>query len=451
MGERTVESGVLLWEVELGASADADAAWDPGKYQRALVVGRLHGEAIGQVRVDLSGGRLTRTEVEGILRRELSVETERHIRQDREASVSGGEPACAVLREKALAAAPPLTVVIPTRDRPERLRRCLASVIGGSYPRDRLEIVVVDNASTTDATKMVVEEFQGTPKVRYLFEARSGSASARNRALPEIRTELVVFTDDDVRIDEHWLIEIVRGFWSDERVDVVSGLLLPSSLDTPAQVWFEEYGGFSRGFVRRVFDVQECWPLDEPLFPFSAGLFGTGNNMAFRTTALRSIGGFDPALGNGTPALGGVDSEVLLRSVLLGHRLVYQPTAIVYHEHRQDYEALKRQVFSYGTGLSAYLLKTLWANPKLVPLFLTLLPKGVAFEVDPRSTKNSRKGGAYPRALTLAELRGIAYGPLAYLRSRHAYGPHTAPKAVSEAARKPRPARNAISGRSASS
>jgi cellulose synthase/poly-beta-1,6-N-acetylglucosamine synthase-like glycosyltransferase len=285
---------------------------------------------------------------------------------------------------------------------------------------------------------MVVEEFRGTATVKDLFEARSGSASARNRALPEIETELVVFTDDDTRIDEHWLIEIVRGFWSDERADVVSGLLLPSSLDTPAEVWFEEYGGFSRGFVRRVFDVRECWPLAEPLFPFSAGLFGTGNNMAFRTSALRSIGGFDPALGNGTPALGGVDSEVLLRSILLGHRLVYQPTAIVYHEHRRDYESLKRQIFSYGTGLSAYLLKTLSTNPKLIPLFLTLVPKGMAFEADPRSKKNSRKEGDYPRALTLAEWRGIAYGPLAYLRSRHTFGPHAAPKAVPEATRRPR-------------
>jgi cellulose synthase/poly-beta-1,6-N-acetylglucosamine synthase-like glycosyltransferase len=310
-------------------------------------------------------------------------------------------------------------------------------VIGGSYPKDRLEILVVDNASTTDETRIVVEEFREVVQIRYMFEGKSGSASARNRALPEIRTELVVFTDDDTRMDVHWLIEIVRGFWSDERADVVTGLLLPSSLETPAQVWFEEYGGFSRGFARRVFDVKECWPLNERLFPFSAGLFGTGNNMAFRTNMLRDIGGFDPALGNGTPALGGVDSEVLLRSILLGYRLVYQPTAIVYHEHRRDYESLKRQVFWYGTGLSAYLCKTLWNNPKLIPLFLRLLPQGLVFEADPRSKKNSHKSEKYPLALTVAEWRGMAYGPVAYARSRRAYGPHAAPKAVPQATRRP--------------
>ena len=85
--------------------------------------------------------------------------------------------------------------------------------------------------------------------------------------------------------------------------------------------------------------------------------------MAFRAEMLRAIGGFDPALGNGTPALGGVDSEVLLRTVVLGHRLVYRPNAMVWHDHRADYADLRRQVYSYGAGLTAYLLKTVTDQP----------------------------------------------------------------------------------------
>lgn len=427
---------ICIWETELDDDAEPQD-WTGEAYDTASVVGRLHGQAIGRVHVELPEGRRSAAEVRDYVRRELSAEMELHLHADEAVGASGGEPACVVERNAALSKAPPLTVVIPTRDRPDRLRRCLGSIIGGSYPTDLLRIIVVDNASMTDETKKVVEELIAVLSIKYLFEGRSGSASARNRALPEVDTEFVVFTDDDTRIDHHWLIEVVRGFWSDEKADVVSGLLLPSTLETPAQVWFEEYGGFSRGFARRVFDVREFWPADEPLFPFSAGLFGTGNNMSFRTSVLREIGGFDPGLGNGTPALGGVDSEALLRSVLLGHRLVYQPTAIVYHEHRQEFEALKRQVFSYGTGLSAQLCKTLWQNPRLIPLFLQLLPRGIAFEADPRSRKNARKSPEYPRALTWAELKGIAYGPVAYLRTRRAYGPHVPPKAVPEAGRRP--------------
>lgn len=429
MSETAVrQNGVLLWETELAVKQESAAGWNPSSFSSALVVGRFHGQAIGQVAIDLtpiSGP----DEVREIVRSKLAAAIDSHLEHDRTLGGIGTLPACVQARRRALDSAPLLTVVIPTRDRPIRLRSCLQSVLGGSYPRDRLEIFVVDNASSTDDTKAVVEDIGRTARVRYLYEGKSGSASARNRALSEVRTEYAVFTDDDTSIDEHWLIEIVRAFQSEDGVDIVSGLLLPRCLDTAAQRWFEAYGGFSRGFERRVFDVQDNWAYDEPLFPFSAGLFGTGNNMAFRTQVLKEIGGFDPALGNGTPARGGVDSEVLLRSVILGHKLVYQPTAVVYHEHRPDLESLRRQIFSYGSGLAAYMLKTLTNNPSLIPLFLELLPKGLAFELDPRSRKNAGKRADYPKTLTVAELVGIAYGPLAYARSRHKYGPHLTPKA----------------------
>jgi hypothetical protein len=167
-----------------------------------------------------------------------------------------------------------------------------------------------------------------------------------------------------------------------------------------------------------------------PLYPFTAGLFGTGNNMAFRGEALRAIGGFDPALGNGTPALGGVDSEVLLRAVILGHRVVYRPNALVWHDHRADYADLRRQVYSYGAGLTAYLLKTVTTNPIVLPAFLALVPKGLGFALRPGSAKNSHKADNYPRDLTRAELRGMLHGPLAYLNSRRMYGRHRVPRAA---------------------
>ena len=162
---------------------------------------------------------------------------------------------------------------------------------------------------------------------------------------------------------------------------------------------------------------------------WTAGLFGTGNNFSFRAGALREIGGFDPALGNGTPALGGVDSEVLLRTVLTGHTIVYEPRAIVLHAHRPDYDALRRQVYAYGAELSAYYLKTLLANPALLKDFARKLPVGLRFALSSGSSKNSGKTQSYPRELTWLERRGILYGPLGYVRSRRKYGPHPVPAA----------------------
>jgi len=81
-------------------------------------------------------------------------------------------------------------------------------------------------------------------------------------------------------------------------------------------------------------------------------------------------------------------------------------------------------MYGYGTGLTAYLLKTLLDDPRRIPGFLRLVPRGVRFALSPSSTKNAGKDESYPRELTRLELLGMARGPVAYARSRRRYGPH---------------------------
>ena len=418
---------------------DGGAPWRAG-----LIIGRVHGIPIGQVEVPLPEGGASSEYLRSAVDATLGSAVLQHVTADAElaadnpdavgmansARVSGQDPSCVMERRRALLDAPMLSVIVPTRDRPEQVRACVRSILACEYPRDRFEVLVVDNVPRDGLTRAAVTGLAGSGPVRYLSEDKSGSASARNRALPEARGEFLVFTDDDALVDRHWLAEIVRGFRAAPGVDAVSGLLAPRRLDTPARVWFEQYGGFSRGYRQRIFDLHENRPSDEPLYPFTAGLFGTGNNMAFRAEALRTIGGFDPALGNGTPALGGVDSEVLLRAVILGHRLVYRPHALVWHDHRADYAALRRQVYAYGAGLSAYLLKTVTTNPIVLPEFLARVPRGIRFALQSGSAKNEHKADDYPRDLTRAELRGMLHGPLAYVKSRRVYGRHRVPRAA---------------------
>ena len=413
-------------------------------WRAALIIGRVHGVPIGQVEVPLPEDGAISTHLRSALDAALGAAVLQHITADAEiaacnpdaadivntTSTSGQEPSCTAQRRRILQDAPMLSVIVPTRDRPEQVRACVRSILACEYPLDRFEVLVVDNVPRDRHTRTAVTILAESGPVRYFTEDKPGSASARNRALPEARGEFLVFTDDDAIVDRHWLAEIVQGFRAAPKVDAVSGLLAPRHLDTPARVWFEQYGGFSRGYTQRIFDLHENRPSDEPLYPFTAGLFGTGNNMAFRAEVLRAIGGFDPALGNGTPALGGVDSEVLLRTVILGHRLVYRPNALVWHEHRADYADLRSQVYGYGAGLTAYLLKTVTSNPIVLPAFLAHVPKGIRFALLPGSAKNSRKADDYPRDLTWAELRGMLHGPLAYVNSRRIYGRHRVPRAA---------------------
>jgi glycosyltransferase involved in cell wall biosynthesis len=436
---------VAVVDAELTEQLPAIAPPESGPpWRAALIIGRVHGVPIGQVEIPLPEDGATSTYLRSALDAALGTAVLQHATADAEVtacnpdaadtpnttSVSSQEPPCAAERRRALQDAPMLSVIVPTRDRPEQVRACVRSILTCEYPLDRFEVLVVDNVPRDGLTRAVVGTLAESGTVRYFVEDKPGSASARNRALPEARGEFLVFTDDDAIVDRHWLAEIVRGFRAAPRVEAVSGLLVPRRLDTQARVWFEQYGGFSRGYTQRIFDLNDNRPTDEPLFPFAAGIFGTGNNMAFRAEVLRAIGGFDPALGNGTPALGGVDSEVLLRTVILGHRLVYRPNAMVWHDHRANYADLRRQLYSYGAGLTAYYLKTVTTNPIVLPAFLALVPKGIRFALLPGSKKNSRKETDYPRDLTRAELRGMLHGPLAYLNSRRMYGRHRVPRAA---------------------
>ena len=65
------------------------------------------------------------------------------------------------------------------------------------------------------------------------------------------------------------------------------------------------------------------------MYPYSAGRFGAGANFAVSRTVLKEVGGFNEALGAGTPSGGGEDLNMFMRIVLAGHRLVYEPSAVV--------------------------------------------------------------------------------------------------------------------------
>ncbi len=211
-------------------------------------------------------------------------------------------------------ATPPLpgsvAVIIPTRGRSSQLRRCLASVANLEGPD--CEVIVVNNGLPSAETRLVVDaaSARATNPIRYIEEPRPGSSVARNRGIAETQADIVAFTDDDVVVDRDWLRWLVEPF---NRPDVgaTTGMVLPLELQTPAQKRFEQYAGFSRGLTRRSFDLRSGRVDRRFLYPFLAGAFGSGNSAAFRREALVAAGGFDPALGVGSLALSGEDSEAL--------------------------------------------------------------------------------------------------------------------------------------------
>jgi len=239
---------------------------------------------------------------------------------------------------------------------------------------------------------------------------------AHNRGLREAHGSSIAITDDDVLVDRYWLAELVQGFATPD-VACVTGLILPAELETPAQLWLESYVRLNKGFERQVFDLAEN-RVRSPLYPYAAGFFGSGANMAFRASALRELGGFDAEIGAGTYARGGDDLAAFVRVVTAGHTLVYEPRAILWHKYRRELDGLKRQMFDYGVGLTAYLTKTVVDNPSIVLHFALRIPHGIAHILSPRSPKNDVVRPPFARELIRAERKGMLFGPAAYMISR---------------------------------
>ena len=131
-----------------------------------------------------------------------------------------------------------------------------------------------------------------------------------------------------------------------------------------------------------------------------------------------AMGGFDPALGAGTRARGGDDLAAFFEVLQRGHRLVYEPGAVVRHRHAREPEALERQVFGYGVGLTAYLTRCLVEHPGLLADAARGAPAALHHVLAPSSAKNAGRPPA--PALQRLERMGMLVGPFAYLVSRRA-------------------------------
>lgn len=255
---------------------------------------------------------------------------------------------------------PTITAAICTKDRPALLRRCLASLtsLDAWKSRDRdFAILVVDNAPSDDGTRRLVAEFPG---IEYCLEPKPGLDFARNAAMDRARTELIAYVDDDAAVDPGWLAGLRRAWLENPDAGAFTGLVLPLSLETEAQILFERRGGFRRGFQQLRFGSGH--PVHWT-YPCGAGGFGAGCNMAFRRDMLHELGGFDEALDTGPPLPGGGDLDIFYRIIRAGYPLVYEPQFAVYHEHRREMDRLRHQYWTWGLGFMAFVVKSYWADP----------------------------------------------------------------------------------------
>jgi GT2 family glycosyltransferase len=356
-GQRRLRAAILAAgiplraaDIELTEPAEviAPGSSDDGtEYTVAVLLARRHGVPLGEVTVSLPTS--TRAVV-AALRDQLGIEAARSIDPPPGPRVAGSR-------------LPSVSVVVATCGRPHQAARCVAALLASDY--HDFEVIVVDNDPTDRRTAEALQPLlDRDERARYLVEPVRGCSRARNTGIAHARGRVVAFTDDDVVVDGGWLTALAETFAADPKVACVTGLTLPYRLDTAAQRDFERVAGFSGGYlpVRYHCDME---PRPTRLFPFTAGIAGSSNNMAVTAEALSRVGGFDVRLGPGTRVGGAEDLDLLTRVFLAGDAVRYEPSVLVRHEHRVMEGAVARQIFSYGSGATAVLMKWAMTSPAL--------------------------------------------------------------------------------------
>lgn len=234
-----------------------------------------------------------------------------------------------------------ISVAIPTLDRPDDLRRCLESVLGGAEMP--AEVLVVDQSSD-DSSRAVVESL-GSPLVRHIRHSPPSQCGARNRAASEARGEYVAFIDDDVVAPPLWIATMRDEL---ERLDHPDALYGESVNPPDAD---------ADGLVREMrFDAPTAWRL-----PVHPSRIGCGAHMIVRREACDRVGGFDERLGPGSRLFCADELDFNYRLLKQGHRVVSTPALSVVHHRRswQSADELFRQSYRYSIGNAAFMTKYL--------------------------------------------------------------------------------------------
>ena len=186
------------------------------------------------------------------------------------------------------------------------------------------ELLVVDNNST-DKTREIVESFAGVDRrVRYIFEPQQGLSYARNAGIREAHAPLIVFTDDDVRVQPDWVASIVRAFREHPEADMVGGRVLPIwPAAPPAWLTRDHWAPLA------LIDCSEVSVTIAANHPICL----LGANLAFRRSVFDSLGGFATDVQRVKDSIGSLeDHEFQLRLLRIGRQGVYDPRIILHAE-----------------------------------------------------------------------------------------------------------------------
>lgn len=237
---------------------------------------------------------------------------------------------------------PPVSVLIPTRDRAEDLARCLPTVLENDYPD--FEVIVIDQTDG-DSNEIVTKALKDDRIYYYRQTGAVGKTRALNFGLTKARGEIIAFTDDDCTVPTDWVSRAVQILASEPGAGVLFSSALPVDHDSR-----DSYvAGFQPKSYRRLKGSLER--------AMCQGL--AGPNMAIRREVFDRLGGFDECLGAGCRFRSGDDDDLAYRAMRAGFDVILEPTNAVVHWAKRTYAngAGQRLLRNHFYGCGAFLAK----------------------------------------------------------------------------------------------
>jgi glycosyltransferase involved in cell wall biosynthesis len=254
------------------------------------------------------------------------------------------------------------SIIIPSFNRRDEIVELLTSMQSLDFPRDKFEVIIVDDGSMDDTVQYLEQYKIQTPfNFRYFVQENRGPGAARNTGMDNASGDFFLFIDSDCQVPSHWLREIDLQV-DRQQADACGG---PDS-------YHQDFSPLLKAINYSMTSFLTTGGLRGRKGKKLAKFYPRSFNMGLSRGLWKKIGGFG-SLRHGQ------DIEYSSRILKSGARLVYVPNAYVYHKRRTTLRRFYRQVFNWGVArinlykIDPSMLEFLHALPALVTLAFILL------------------------------------------------------------------------------
>lgn len=232
-----------------------------------------------------------------------------------------------------------MTAVVCTRNRGSTVSNTVENILANDHPD--FDLIVIDQ-STNDLTQNALSDLSANPRLRYVRSATSGLSNARNLGISLATSNKIAMTDDDCTVPVDWLSCMERALDHAEPVAIVIGNVAAAPYDKSSG-FVPNYSQTSSFLARSVRDKHR--------------IEGMAACMGIYKDACGELSGFDPSLGSGSRFHSADETDIIIRALLAGYRVLETPDVVVTHQGLRPWKDADAVVYKYLYGIGATIAK----------------------------------------------------------------------------------------------